>query len=161
MAKPKKGGRGGNHGAATMEEKALTKALVDKGISYSKVGELMGFSKGFIAKVVKQFDDQKELTEYYSANKAAIIENFQLENLAIQRLTRAEILKRLNETPGKLTDAALAAYDRAAGIDFGIKYDKHRLETGESTENVALVIGAIRDWKKIKQLQESKTSGRS
>ncbi|MCP4597013.1 hypothetical protein [Neptuniibacter sp.] len=42
------------------------------------------------------------------------------------------------------------AWFQAISVDYGIKFDKERLERGESTENVAVIVTAIRDLKKKK-----------
>ena len=94
------------------------------------------------------YEGMREVTDHYKINRADIFAAEQASNISIQ--------KKLKEK--KLTDAHIDGLSvnealnwfRALGVDFGIKYDKERLERGESTENVAVIVGAIKEWKKRK-----------
>ena len=95
------------------------------------------------------YDNFRDVVDYYKVNRADIFAAEQANDISIQ--------KKIKEK--KLTDAdidGLTVHEalnwfRALGLDFGIKYDKERLERGESTENVAVLVGAIKEWKKRKK----------
>jgi len=127
------------------EKKVVIKSLVDSGKSYREVQEIIPVSLGYIGKIIKEFEANKELIDYYKTNKIDILLKTQMDNLALQGAIRASITEK---DVKKWTPDQKARWYDATGRDFGIKFDKGRLEEGESTENVSVLykhILAIRE----------------
>ena len=131
----------------TNETKVVAKSMVDAGVPRRKIVQTLGISLGHIGNIIKEFDSNQELIEWYQKNRLAVLHKAQIDNLAIQDAIRGSLTK---EEIDKWTPGQKAQWFTAAGTDFGIKYDKERLEKGESTENVAVVVGAIKEWKRQK-----------
>ena len=127
------------------EKKVVVKSLVDAGMPYRTVNEVTGVSLGLITKIVKEFEANRELVEWYRGNKVNILLKMQVDNLALQNAIRGSVTEE--ELKGWTPDQKQRWF-MALGTDFGIKYDKERLESGQSTENVAVIVGAIKEWKK-------------
>jgi hypothetical protein len=76
------------------EKKVMIKSLVDSGKSYREVQETIPVSLGYIGKIIKEFEANKELIEYYKTNKVDILLKIQMDNLALQGAIRASITKK-------------------------------------------------------------------
>ena len=129
------------------DKKVVVKSLVDAGTSYRKINEITGVSLGLITRIVKEFESNQELIDSYKKNKINILMKAQLENLALQKAIRDSITE---EDLKKWTPDQKARWYQVLGTDHGIKFDKERLERGQSTENVSVIIEAIKDLKKRK-----------
>jgi len=120
-----------------------------KKIAKWKAGRVVGVGLDIVHDKGLNYDKFKDVVDYYKINRADIFAAEQASDVSLQ--------KKLKER--KLSDADIEEltvnealnWFRALGLDFGIKYDKERLERGESTENVAVLVGAIKEWKKRKR----------
>jgi len=135
------------------DKKVVVKSLVDSGMSYRKVNEVTKVSLGLISKIVKEFEGNQELVEWYRENKASVLAKAQLDNLALQNAIRESITVEALE---KWTPDQKARWYSALGINFGIQFDKERLVLGESTENVSQIIKIIDEIKERDRRLESK-----
>lgn len=115
------------------ESKVVVKSLVDIGLTYRAIKEIIPISIGYITKVCKEFDENKELIEFYRINRADILLKAQMDNMALQEAIRDSITP--TDLEGWKPDER-ARWFSALGVDFGIKFDKERLELDKSTENV-------------------------
>ena len=122
------------------DKKVVVKSLVDSGLSYRKVNEVTGVSLGLISKIVKEFEGNRELVEWYRENKAGVLAKAQLSNIALQSAIRDSITE---EDLKSWTPDQKARWYSALNISYGIQFDKERLMLGESTENVAQIIKTI------------------
>jgi len=128
------------------EKKLVIKSMVDSGMSYREIQKVIpDVSMGAISKIAKQFEGDRELVEYFKKNRADVLANLQRlkvekQHLILESMTEKELkgLKATEKFKG------LVALDTGMGIDF----DKERLERGQSTENVHLLIEAIEDLKR-------------
>ena len=134
------------------DKKVVVKSLVDAGTSYRKINEITGVSLGLITKIVKEFESSQELIDWYKKNKLNVLMKAQLEDLAFQEAIRKSITEAALK---KWTPDQKARWYQVLGTDHGIKFDKERLERGQSTENVSVIIEAIMDLKKKRQQRES------
>lgn len=100
-------------------------------MSYRKIQKIVPVSLGHISNIVKEFKSNKGLTAYYKKNRADI-------------LTYGQITYRNYIAPEKLKKA----FARELELMRCTAYDKERLERGESTENVAVILDAIMDLKR-------------
>jgi len=116
------------------DKKVVVKSLVDSGNSYRKTAEIMGVSLGTIHKIAKEFDADRDLVEFYRNNKSDILLKAQMNNMALQQ---AIINSISDEDIKRMTANEKARWYQVLGTDHGIKFDKERLERGESTENIA------------------------
>ena len=133
------------------DKKVVVKSLVDSGTSYRKINEITGVSLGHITKIVKEFESSQELIDWYQKNKLNVLMKAQLENLALQEAIRDSITE---DQLKKWTPDQKARWYQVLGTDHGIKFDKERLERGQSTENVSVIIEAIKVLKKKRQQGE-------
>jgi len=119
------------------DKKVVVKSLVDAGNSYRKTAEIMGVSLGTIHKIAKDFEGDRELVEFYRNNKSDILLKAQMNNMALQQ----EIINSISaEDIKRMTSNEKARWYQVLGTDHGIKFDKERLERGESTENVSVIM---------------------
>ena len=134
------------------EKKIVIKSLVDTDMPYGMIKDVMGVSKGTIANVVKEFEESKPLIDFYHKNKLEILRKSQVENLTLQGAIKNSLSQDDIE---KWTADQKQRWFSALGVDFGIKYDKERIESGQSTQNVGVVVKAIHEWKRLKENSEN------
>ena len=132
------------------DKKVVVKSLVDAGMPYRKVNEVTGVSLGLIGRIVRQFEANRDLIEWYQKNKVELLRKAQAENLALQQAIRDTLTE---EEIRKLTPDQKARWFAALGVDHGIKFDKERIQSDLSTDNVSVVV------KMIKQLKASEPDG--
>ena len=132
------------------EKKIVIRSLVDAGMPYRKVNEVTGVSLGLIGKIVRQFEADRDLIEWYQKNKVELLRKAQVENLALQQAIRDTLTE---EEIRKFTPDQKARWFAALGVDHGIKFDKERIQSDLSTDNVSVVV------KMIKQLKASEPDG--
>ena len=130
------------------DKKVVVKSLVDSGMPYRKVNEVTGVSLGLIGKIVRQFEADKGLVEWYQRNKVELLRKAQVENLALQQAIRDTLTE---EEIKKFTPDQKARWFAALGVDHGIKFDKERLQSDISTENISIIV------KQIRALKEAQT----
>jgi transposase len=118
------------------DKKVVVKSLVDAGMSYQKVSEIVGVAKGSITNIVREFEASRELVAYYEKNRSDL-------------LAHDQIVYRSYITPDKLEKASA----RDLEIMRGVCYDKERLERGKSTENVSAIVEMIRRMKEEEALE--------
>jgi len=121
---------------------------VDK-IAKWKAGRGVGVSLDTVHDKALDYDKFRDVVDYYKVNRADIFAAEQAVDIGIQKKIKEKKLS--DEDIDGLTVHEALNWFRALGLDFGIKYDKERLERGESTENVAVLVGAIKEWKKRKR----------
>ena len=129
------------------DKKVVVKSLVDAGTNYRKINEITGVSLGHITKIVKEFESSQDLIDWYQKNKLNVLMKAQFENLALQEALRNSITE---DDLNKWTPDQKARWYQVLGTDYGIKFDKERLERGQSTENVSVIIEMIKDLKRRK-----------
>lgn len=141
---PKK--KGSQMGKKTIsdDKKVVVKSLVDSGMPYRKVNEVTGVSLGLIGKIVRQFEANKGLVEWYQRNKLELLQKAQAENLALQQAIRDSLTE---EEIKKWTPDQKARWFGALGLDHGIKFDKERLQADMSTDNVTIIVRQIKELK--------------
>ena len=116
------------------EKKVVIKSLADMGLSYRKIQGIIPISLGYIGKVIKEFDENRELIDFYRKNRADILLKAQLDDMALQEVLRDSVAKADLE---KWTPDQRARWFQALTIDGAVKLDKERLIRGESTENIS------------------------
>jgi len=102
--------------------------LRQQGVTYTDIGKVFNVSKQAVEQALRPYKGKFRQLEQYKVNRADILAEIQLE-----------ILKSLDCDSIKKA----SAYQRI-GM-YGILYDKERLERGESTENVSVIVGAIQE----------------
>lgn len=108
-----------------------------KGGNYEN--KVLSEHKGFL-----QCQQQTTVGQFKLA-RADVFAQEQLENLVIQKKIRDHHFT--DEQIKEMTSSQAKEVYRALGTDSAIKYDKERLERGESTENVSVIVQAIREAK--------------
>jgi transposase len=135
------------------DKKVVIKSLVDAGTPYRKIMDITGVSLGYITKIVKQFESNQELIEWYRENKLQILMKTQMDNLALQEAIRDSVTA---DEIKKWTPDQKARWYQVLGTDYGIKFDKERLEKGESTENIDIILEMIYRVRDEKQEERKK-----
>ncbi len=131
------------------EKKIVVKSLVDAGMDYRDiVNTVGGISRGYITRIVREFEEDKPMIDWYKRNKSDLLLKMQLEDINLQQVIKSTLsLEDIQTwTPSQKKD-----WFQTLAIDFGIKFDKERLESGQSTENVGMVVKAIHEWKRLKE----------
>ena len=97
-------------------------------------------------------EDRTEV-ERYRLNRVEVLAKGQVkrQNLALRIIDDLHRSMDGAEGTKKLTNHEKVNALRALDGGFGILYDKERLEMGESTENVAVIVGAIKDLKRKRE----------
>jgi hypothetical protein len=101
---------------------------------------------------VVSVEADRAAVEKYKLNRVEILAEGQMKRQGLAN----KIIARLNDglepdAKKKLTYHEMINALRAADGGTGILYDKERLEMGESTENVAVIVGAIKDLKRKRE----------
>ena len=110
------------------EKKAVVKALADSGMPYRKIQEIIPVSLGQISNIIKEFESNRKLVEYYKKNRADL-------------LTFDQMVYRSHITEEKLEKASARDLELMRAVAF----DKERLQRGESTDNVSIAM-AIKEY---------------
>lgn len=142
------------------EKKVVIKSLVDAGQSYRQVQKIIPISLGYITRIIKEFESDRELIEWYRKNRADILLKAQIDSMALQEAIRQSITE---DDINSWTPDQKARWHHALTVDHGVKFDKERVEKGESTENVAVIHEFIIKMKKEdrkKQQQEKEEQAR-
>jgi hypothetical protein len=103
-------------------------------MNVADIARVTGFNRQTVEKIVGDVRANRDLIEQYRSVREDF---FAYEEL--QYLSHVTDEKLTNTAAKDLVSMAKTAYD------------KSRLEGGESTENVAVIVGAIKDWKKKRQ----------
>ena len=86
--------------------------------------------------------------EQYKVNRADILAASGAKSMVDQtRIRNAKLSNMSDKELEKITHNEAIGWFRALGLDMAIKYDKERLERGESTENVAVITKYRHGWK--------------
>jgi hypothetical protein len=102
--------------------------LKQRGLSHAQIGKLLGCSHQNITQLVKRYGREFEGLADFKESKGDYL-------LAKQRQLLDGITpKKIDKMSGK--DLA---------ISFGVIFDKHRLETGESTSNLSLFSRIVKE----------------
>ena len=133
------------------DKKVVVKSLVDAGMPYRRVNEVTGVSLGLIGKIVRQFEADRDLIEWYQKNKVELLRKAQVENLALQQAIRDTLTE---EEIRKLTPDQKARWFAVLGVDHGIKFDKERLQADMSTENISIVVAQIKKLKEAERAED-------
>lgn len=129
------------------DKKKVIKAFIEAGMPYKEIQELTGVALGTITKIKGNpvIKANKEMLALFKKDRGDIFARAgmkynQLRDLILASMTDKEIE---DMTPTQKI-AALPKLE----IAHGTIYDKERLEKGESTQNVHLIVEAITDLQK-------------
>jgi hypothetical protein len=102
------------------------KDLRSKGLSYSQIGKVAGCSKTNVLMRLEGFENEHQDIKAFKEGEADILTGLRLK-----------IVKSISDAD--LKKASLQVKTMA----YGILYDKYRLETSQSTDNVSVIVQAI------------------
>ena len=119
--------------------------LRNKKLTYTEIGQIVGCSKQRIHQRLKPFLSSIDSLDSIKANRA--------DTLTV--LTNGMVEAYLNLTE----DEQKELIKRRGMVDYGILYDKERLERGESTHNIASIHTDIQAMKAMKQANKHKIQG--
>jgi hypothetical protein len=115
-------------------KKDMVALALNTDMSISDIARVTGFNRMVAQKLVTDVRGNKDLIDQYKAVREDFFAYEELQYLS-------------NITPEKLE----AAHAKDLVAMAKTAFDKGRLESGESTENVSVIVGAIKDWKRKKQ----------
>lgn len=121
----------------TSTRKRKAQALLAGGKPTCEVMAATGLSETTVWRYGKELQKQAQSLEEFKNQRADVLALEQLKILDIQDTIRSSWDK------GKilsLTESEKRTLYNVLSTDFGIKYDKERLERGESTDNVGIVV---------------------
>ena len=129
------------------DKKKIIKAFIEAGMPYKEIVELTNVAMGTITKIKGNpaIKADKEMLAVYKKQRADVFTSAgmkysQLRDLILSSMTSEEI----REMTITQKISALPKLE----IAHGTIYDKERLERGESTENVHVIVDAITDLQK-------------
>ena len=122
------------------DKKVVVKSLVDSGLSYRKINEVTGVSLGLISKIVKEFEGNRELVEWYRKNKANVLAKAQLDNLALHRAVIGSISEA--DVAG-MTVSEKARLGRDTAVNAAIFYDKEEIERSKGVDDINKALDVI------------------
>jgi hypothetical protein len=109
----------------------VSKALVDvveRGLTLQEAGNNQNVTKQAIHYAIKDLIPPPEVATY-AKNRVGLIQTAQMKSLIAYNSLDEEETKEMIKRRGM--------------VDFGIMYDKERLETGQSTGNIAVLVDHI------------------
>ena len=116
-----------------------------------------GMDKDAVHDSLIDFDQFAETVDKYRENKADILSFAQSYNIAKQQEIARKHLTAEKIEAMKTGEAV--NWFKTLGLDYGVKYDKERLERGESTENVSIIVTAIKELKRKKFARKAIPAG--
>lgn len=119
-------------------------ALAESGFKTKAITKITKLAPSSVAKILTDTEKDSKNVGKYVENRLSVLQKGQLSALGLQQ----SILDSMKKDMSKLTKSEKISLFKVLTADFGIKYDKERLESGQSTENVSKVIKLIREIKK-------------
>ena len=120
-------------------------AAVQSGHKKNDIAEKFGITRQSVWKIMKNVEKESPMIEKYRANRADVLAWNQIKRMEKQ----TDIIESIK--PGELENADLRVKMmalNALGLDKAREYEQERLERGQSTENVSVIVQAIREAKK-------------
>lgn len=112
-------------------------ATSNPGLSSSEIGKIVGCSHVNVVNTLHRYGIDIQATDDYKSKRADVFAGLQ------QRILSSITDDAIKKTPAiQLVTAA------------SILYDKERLERGESTQNISVLVGAIKDLQAMRQAQD-------
>jgi DNA-binding MarR family transcriptional regulator len=125
-------------------------ALARSGFKGKTISEKTKLAPSSVAKILADVEkDQLQLAKY-SENRLAVLQKGQLTAASIQQRILDSFALKLN----KMTNSEKISLYKVLTADFAVKFDKERLEKGESTENISKVVKLIRQIKRTGKIEE-------
>lgn len=125
-------------------KRTVIKSLADSGMGYREIAQTMNVSLGSISSIVREFESNRALVEWFKKNKVDILVKAQHDDLNLREIIRRSITP---EQVATWTPDQKQRWYSALGIGFAVMYDKTRLESDQSTENVSVIVNMIREVK--------------
>jgi predicted DNA-binding protein YlxM (UPF0122 family) len=122
------------------KSKAL-KLRLENNLTYQEIADIQGVTKQAIQSALSKLIPQKDSIEPFKKHRSDIFANTQM--------------KMLNAYHNLTDDEQKELVKRRGLVDMGIIYDKERIESGKSTDNIALVLDSVQQ---IRAMQVSKTA---
>jgi hypothetical protein len=132
-----------------IERKVIAKTMYEAGNSYRAISEALDMPQRSIGLIIKEFETDQTLVNYYRENRLDILVKNQMDNIILQGMIKGTLTQ---DEIDNMTQNERARWFSALGVDYGIMFDKERLEKGESTENVAVIHKYIQEMKKGKRI---------
>lgn len=123
-------------------------AAVESGMSKVDTARTFDLSTPTVVKIIERAKKDRDLVDKYRENRAAIqvlgqAKRYEKQELVLDSITEEAIKKAGLEAKIKLLGVL--------GVDKQREFEMERLERGESTENIAVIVEAIREAKRIRE----------
>ncbi len=132
----------------SMEQRLIGEEVLIKGNKMVDAAKKFSRHPGSISRIIRRIKENDELLQQFRERKADIFDYNQLRRQEVQD----EILDSINLK--EIKDAKLGQKITALnllGMDKAREFEQGRLQRGESTENVAVIVGMI---KKMKEAED-------
>lgn len=131
-------------------KKKIIKAFIQAGMPYEEIKELTGVSVGSITNIKGNpaIKANKEALALYKKHRGDVFAEAGMKYRELADLILASMTDE--EIRGMTPTQKITALPKIE-IAHGTIYDKERLETGESTQNVHVIVDAIADLQKRRQ----------
>jgi hypothetical protein len=131
-------------------------ALLDAGLNQTQIAEHLNVAPSSICRFAEKYKDNREFipqTQIFTDNLHHILVASMAEGL----IAKERGLKYFNNLPeisyNALPDHIKVSTINSGNISFGVDYDKYRLQTGQSTQNIDLHA----EYESLRSLQDVKS----
>lgn len=128
------------------------KQLMASGLSESDIAKHQGVAPSSIHKYIHTLSDTE--IQDFKAKRADVLALSQLKAIAVKNRVLNHVIDMPEETFKATSDQAKIGYGNLANVSAGTDYDKERIERGESTQNISVLVGAIKDLQAMRQAQD-------
>ncbi len=111
--------------------------LSSKGLDSVQIGKIVGAHPSTIRRFLDKIKPEYQAVAEFRSGRADVLATLQAKNLTIQE----RLLERLGEDGllDTLTPSQISGLVFALNTQHGTLYDKERIETGQSTQNISVV----------------------
>jgi predicted transcriptional regulator len=128
------------------------KQLMASGLSESDIAKHQGVAPSSIHKYIHTLSDTE--IQDFKAKRADVLALSQLKAIAVKNRVLNHVIDMPEETFKATSDQAKIGYGNLANVSAGTDYDKERIERGESTQNISILVGSILDLKRAREAQD-------
>lgn len=117
--------------------KAKVKQMAQSGLSTYQIAKVVGVNQSTIHRFLEKIKPETQAVSAFRSNRAEVLATLQAKNLTVQE----KLLEKLEDDGllAALTPSQISGLMFALNTQHGTLYDKERIETGQSTQNISVV----------------------
>jgi hypothetical protein len=134
------------------DKKRIIKSFIEAGMPYDQIKELTGVAMGSITRIKKNPTikvDEAAIALYQKERASRLVSRQLRTDHNIQRLNDA-FDRKTEEDLDKLSVGQLVLAKKGETLSAAVDFDKERLETDQSTQNVSMIVAALDDLQRRK-----------